>query len=81
MVFSAVPYIGFRSSSMMRRDQRPREAVHANRAELTVDRDRRRFNHEGIVGPRSLSDIDLSTTANDPQPSASFSARSKNRET
>ena len=36
-------------SSMMRRDQRPREAVHDNTAELTVYRDRRRSNHEGIV--------------------------------
>src|SRR5437867_2681481 len=30
---------------------------------------------EGQAGPRSLSDIDLSTTANDPRPSVSFSAR------
>jgi hypothetical protein len=61
-------------SSMMRRDQRPREAVHANTAELTVDRDRRRSNHEGIVCPGSLSDIDRSTAANDLRPSVSFSA-------
>ena len=33
----------------MRSGQRPREAVHANTAEFTVYRDRRRFNHEGIV--------------------------------
>ena len=77
MVFSAFLYIGFRSSSMMRRGQRPREAVHANGAERTVYPNCRRFNQEGIVSPRSLSDIDLSTTANDPQPSASFSARSQ----
>jgi hypothetical protein len=44
-------------SSKMRRGQRPREAVHANTAELTVDRDRRRFNHEGIV---CLTVLDLS---------------------
>jgi hypothetical protein len=42
---------------MIRRDQRPREGVHANTAELTVERDRRRSNHEGIV---SLTILDLS---------------------
>jgi len=42
---------------MMRRGQRPREAVYAKRAERTVDRDRRRFNHEGIV---YLTVLDLS---------------------
>jgi hypothetical protein len=40
---------------MMRRAQRPREAVHANTAELTVDRDCRKFNHEGIVCPTVLA--------------------------
>ena len=44
-------------SFMMRRGQELREAVHANTAELTVDRDRRRFKHEGIV---CLTVLDLS---------------------
>jgi len=38
----------------MRSGQRPREAVHANTAERTVYRDRRRFDHEGIVCPTLL---------------------------
>jgi hypothetical protein len=59
---------------MMRKDQRPREAVHDNTAELIVYRDRRRSNHQGIVCPGSLSDIDCSTAANDLRPSVSFSA-------
>jgi len=42
-------------------------------AELTVYRDRRRFNHEGIVCPGSLTDIDRFTAANDLRPSVSFS--------
>ena len=35
------------------------------------------LNRDGKGVPGSLSDIDLSTVANDPRPSASFSARSK----
>jgi hypothetical protein len=35
------------------------------------------LNRGGTGVPGSLSDIDLSTVANDPRPSASFSARSQ----
>jgi hypothetical protein len=45
VVFSVFPY---------RIGQRPREAAHANTGERTVYRDRRRFNHEGIVYPTLL---------------------------
>ena len=38
----------------MKRNQRPRDVVHPNMAELNGCRNRRRFNHEGIVCPTVL---------------------------